>query len=483
VLDENAARRHTERLYRILDSRRSEIDELEKYAEGEQPLVFASPKWAEFHKGRYAGFSDNWCGVVANAPAERLRLLDFTVPDDSAAAKSLMEVWKRNDGELQSAQGFHTAIVARRSFVRVWGDPATDEATMDFLHPSQALVEFDQSRRRRRFGIEAWVDGELEYAHLYDNEALYKFQRPQGHRVTEQRTPAGVIVVESAIRHAGDDGGWLPYQDDADDTWPIPNPMRKVPLVELANRPRLGRSPVSDIAGTKAMQDAINLLWAYLFGAADHASLPARVVTGQDAPKVPILDENGQKVGEREVSIKELEKGRLLWLTGKDAKISQWDAARLDVFTDVIKVAVGHIAAQTRTPAHYLVSTSDNVPSTGYELAESGLVSKVEQEQLFFGSDLREVFELLALAGDDTALAAAARAGHVDWHDATIRNEAQRADALQKKRTMGYPLRYLLELEGLPKTEIDRVMEMVQQERTDPTFAAVARDVANFTGE
>ena len=32
-----------------------------------------------------------------------------------------------------------------------------------------------------------------------------------------------------------------------------------------------------------------------------------------------------------------------------------WDAAKLDVFTGVINVAVKHIAAQTKTPIHYIV--------------------------------------------------------------------------------------------------------------------------------
>jgi hypothetical protein len=73
--------------------------------------------------------------------------------------------------------------------------------------------------------------------------------------------------------------------------------------VEFANRPMLGGEPLSDIAGTIAMQDAINLLWAYLFVAADYASMPARVVMGQEPPKMPILDENGQKIGEKPVDI------------------------------------------------------------------------------------------------------------------------------------------------------------------------------------
>lgn len=479
-LNIEAVRRVTEKLYRRLDSRRREIDEFEQYDQGEQPLVYASDKWRTFHGKRYEGFSDNWCGVVANAPSERLKLLGLRIGDNKNASKKLWDIFDRNEGLTQSAQAFHTAVVARRSYVRVWGDPATDEPTIDFLHPSQAIVDYDRTGRRRRYGLEGWIDDDdnNEYAHLYDMGYLYKLRRSSSYKVTDQRTPNGVIVVESAIKTIGTDGGWEPYQDAEDDTWPLPNPMGKMPIIELANRPRLGRMPISDIAGTKAMQDAINLLWAYLFGAADHASLPARVVTGQDAPKIPVLDANGQQIGEREVSLKELEQGRLLWLTGQNAKIAQWDAAKLDVFTDVIEVAVGHIASQTRTPSHYLIAKSDNVPASGYELAEAGLVSRVEQGQTYFSGDMRDTFELLALADGDNALAKEVRTATVLWHDAAIRNEAQRTDALQKKKTMGYPLRYILELEGKSEPEIDRIMNMVEDERTDPVIAQMGRDVA-----
>lgn len=479
-LDIEVVRRITEKLYRRLDSRRREIDEFENYDQGEQPLVYASDKWRTFHKNRYDGFSDNWCGVVANAPSERLKLLGLRVGDNKAASRRLWDIFERNEGQTQSEQSFHTAVVARRAFARVWGDPVTDEPTIDFLHPSQAIVDYDPSGRRRRYGLEGWIDDDdnNEYAHLYTHDHLYKLRRSSSYKVTDQRTPAGVIVVESAIKQIGTDGGWEPYQDAEDNTWPLPNPMGKMPIVELANRPRLGRMPLSDIAGTMAMQNAINLLWAYLFGAADHASLPARVVTGQDAPKIPVLDKNGQKIGEREVSIRELEQGRLLWLTGDKTKIAQWDAARLDVFTDVIEVAVGHIASQTRTPSHYLIASSDNVPASGYELAEAGLVSRVEQGQSYFGGDMRDVIELVALADGSFGLAEEARTATVIWHDAAIRNEAQRTDALQKKRTMGYPLRYILELEGKTEPEIDRIMRMVADERTDPLIAQMARDVA-----
>lgn len=95
-------------------------------------------------------------------------------------------------------------------------------------------------------------------------------------------------------------------------------PLGLLPIVEFPNRPLLGDGPISDIEGTMAGQDAANLMWAYLFGAADYASMPARVVMGQGPPKVPILDANGQKVSEAPIDVEQLTRGRMLWLTGQN---------------------------------------------------------------------------------------------------------------------------------------------------------------------
>src|SRR5690606_38901627 len=92
--------------------------------------------------------------------------------------------------------------------------------------------------------------------------------------------PDGIAVPTS------DRSGWRPREGASPN--PMPNPLGTVPVVEFPNRPMLGAEPLSHIAGTISMQDAINLLWAYLFSAADFASMPARVVMGQEPPKLPI---------------------------------------------------------------------------------------------------------------------------------------------------------------------------------------------------
>jgi hypothetical protein len=196
---------------------------------------------------------------------------------------------------------------------------------------------------------------------------------------------------------------------------------------------------------------------------------------GQEPPKIPILDASGQKVGEQAVDLKKLAQDRILWLTGENAKIGQWDAAKLDVFTNVIETAVTHVAAQTRTPPHYLVLGKGlvNVNAEGMKTAETGLVMKVKEMQLFLSPPTRGVFQRYAMVRNKAALAEQCRFGVVEWKDAENHSEAQLVDALVKLQTIGFPFPWLAERYGLSQTEVERVMAMRETERAQDPLAAI----------
>ena len=458
-------------LYARLSGRRGEIARLDAYFRGEHRLAYASPEWAKVHQDRYRGFSDNWCGVVGSAPGERTELTGFRIGDDldalSADERMLWNDWEYNDGPAQSSQGFLSSSVAKRSSVLVWGD-SDDEPVMTWEHPAQVIVDYDPAAPRvRRFALKAWVEDERECATLYTLDEVWKFERASVLGLAVGGISAGGLILPgSAVRSAG--GGWVPRQGD-DNTWPIANPMGRVPIVEFPNRPMLGGEPLSDIAGTVAMQDAINLLWAYLFVAADHASMPARVVTGQEPPKLPILDENGVKIGERAVDIEALTKGRMLWLTGQNTKVDQWDAAKLDVFTDVIQIATKHISAQTRTPIYLVHGELGNVNGETLTGLDAPLNSKVRESHKFYRSPVREVFGLFALVRDMPELAKACRLGGPMWANPEVRSDSQVSDAALKDRQVGWSLAGVLERRyGLTPPQIERELALVKAEQADP---------------
>lgn len=479
-MDAAAALRVAEKMYAELVSRRSGINEQERYFRGEQPLAYASDEWSEVHKNRYKEFSDNWCGVVGSAPAERLGIQSFSLDDDSFtsdAEKALWLDWERNEGGAQASQGFLTSTIAKRSFALVWGD-ANDEPLLSWEHPSQVIVGYDPETRERTAAVKAWSDDETEFLTLYTADEVFKWHRSTIAGVPiGGKTPAGIDVIAK-----WDGGGWEPRQSPSDDTWPIRNPLGEVPVVEYANRPMLGGEPLSDIDGTIAMQDAVNMLWAYLFVAADYASMPARVVMGQEPPRIPVLDENGAKVGEKDVDIQALKKGRMLWLTGQATSIGQWDAAKLDVFTNTINVAVKHIAAQTKTPIYLIHGELGNVNGETLTGLDAPLVSKVQQAQDFYRRPVRDTFALMAKVRGDDSLATRARVGSIRWNDPAVHSPSQLADAASKDRQLGLPLASILENRyGYSQPQIDRIMQQIRDEQTDPYLAKLAaKDAASL---
>jgi hypothetical protein len=243
--------------------------------------------------------------------------------------------------------------------------------------------------------------------------------------------------------------------------------------VELPNKPMLVGDPISDITGVVGMQDAINLIWAQLFTASDYASFPQRVVLGAERPMIPKLNSAGEIVGKQPVDLAKFAVDRVAWITGKDAKIAEWQAANLAAYTGIIETAVGHLAAQTRTPQHYLIGKMANLSGDALLAAETGLVKRVDEKKLWFGQALREVARLIYLARGEDAKARAMRAGAVLWADSESRSHAQLADALVKLQTLGFPFEWLALRYGLTPTEVADVVAMREREaEMDPLAAA-----------
>ena len=447
--------------------RRPDIDTNNGYYRGQQPLKYASDEFRRYHGDRYKGFADNWVQVVSDAPVERLTVVGVHPANAVDADEESWRVWQENGLDADSQLGFLGAVNAARSFVLVWGNP-DDEDTPEvtFEDAAQCIIAYQPgSRRRRRAALKRWVDGECEYATLYLPHEVWKFER--GTLGANDKSPQMKQVDEELATWVQRDTGHEPN--------PQPNPMGVVPMVELPNRPMLTNDPVSDVAGVIAMQDAVNLLWAQLFTASDYASFPQRVVLGAERPVVPLLDDAGKVIGEKPVDLSKFAVDRVLFITGEDAKVDEFSAANLDAYTSVIESAVGHIAAQTRTPQHYLIGKMANLSGDALIAAETGLVKRVSEKQIWFGQALREMFRLVALAQGNEVKAAALAGGRVIWADPETRSHSQLADALLKLKQLGFPFEFLALKYGLTPTEIAEILTMREREaQIDPVGALTA---------
>ena len=154
-------------LYAELKVRREPVAKRERYFKGEQPLRYASPEFQRFHGERFAGYSDNWCGVVGSAAPELTEFASIHLGDDaedlSADERVLLRDWNLNDGQSKSSQGFLSGAVTSRSFSMVWGS-RDDEPVLTWEHASQAIVGYEADGSSQRDALKAWVEDEREYA-------------------------------------------------------------------------------------------------------------------------------------------------------------------------------------------------------------------------------------------------------------------------------------------------------------------------------
>lgn len=454
-----------------LSRRRPEIKaNLDAYR-GEHKLGFASPEFAAYFADRFDGFSDNWCAPVVQATTERMNVLGIELGGARRADEDLSRVWRVNNAERGSSEAFVVGLAASRTFALVWGNPADEQTPrITWEHPENCVVGYDMDTGEPAAALKLWNGDGHEYATLYTPDAVWKFQRRTG--------AAGVLVVPSTYG-----GGWDPRQPASDDTWPLPNPMGEVPITEFRNQTLLDDKPISDIAGVAAMQTAINLVWAYLLNGLDFATLPQRVVTGADMPKVPILDDNGQVVGSRPMDLNLLAHERVLWIPKETAKTSEWSAANLDAFDKTLDRAVNHISAQTRTPPHYLVGKIANLSADALTASETGQVAKAGERVTYFTPSMRRVYRHIALAQGDETKAKACLSGTVRWKDIQFRSLAQKADAFAKLKDIGFPFEWLAEQWGLGPEDVTRVLEMRDREMTLDPLGAVTQALGQQAGE
>lgn len=437
------------KLVKALGEQRRSAEDLTSYYDGQTgTLQYASSEWRAWFAEQYDGFTDNWCAPVVDATVERINVTGFRPFQAERADQDLQRVWLSNGADAESGLAFTEAATTSRSFALVWpndDDPSTPVLT--FESATEALVAYvPGSRRVRQAAVKVWKDEDTgrEHATLYTSSEVWKWQR----------------------RGKGGTSTWERREVDGED-WPLEHDFGAVPMVELPNRPKLRGAPMSEIANVAPMQDAINLLWAHLFTSSDFAAMPQRLILGAQLPKVPIFDEAGNKIGEKPIDLPEAAVKRILNIEGPTAKVDTWPAAKLDVFTDVIDIAVNHIANQTRTPAYYLVGgkTFANLSADAIKALDAGLVQKVGERKTYFGEALREVARLICLAQGNQEKAAAMGAGRVLWTDHEVRSEAQRADASLKYKQMGMPFAWIAARHIDDPDELAEVIRQYEQQQ------------------
>ena len=423
-----------------LDRQSIEAQRMNNYYEGRHSILFAQDKFRRAYAEMIGKFADNFCSLIVDSVAERLRVDGFRMSADPDADRQAWEIWQRNDMDSLSLTAMTESLVSARSFATVWGDE-NDQPIIHLEDATELAVWYDTSidRRTPQAALKQWQDEwGMWHARLW--------------------TPTHSYRMDSKTKIHG----WS-------DPEVTPNPLGIVPVVELANRPRLRFDPSSELRLVAPIQDAINKVVRDALVASEFAAYPQRWVTGleidedeQGQPKPPPFDPALDRMFQAEDS---------------SVNFGQFQAADLGNYVKLVDTLVQHLATVSRVPFHYFLINGGQAPSgESITSAEAGLVAKVKDRQMHFGEGWERVMRLAFRVLDDPR--ADAVGAETIWHDPEYRTEGQHVDALLKMRALGVPLQQLWEDAGYSPAQIDRFEQLRRQE----IMLGAQADAAAFMG-
>jgi len=449
-----------DKLLRDLSKRLPEIQLLERYYDGDHPVIGAPDRKSDEGK-RLAELSQaNICGLVVDAVSERLALRGVRLrPVDNAGSDAApvddldvwTSVWQLNNLDAESVMVHDQALKVGRAFALVWpvdGDGGTT-ASVTPEDPTECIVAYKPgSRRVRVAALKVFRDDDASarFATLWLADRMYRWQQP---------LKDDLVSSEQAQK-------WEPWDGDDGLGSDVENPLGVVPIVEFRCRPNLRNKVTPELSlGVRRVQDRINKTLFDESVLSEYQAFPQRFTVGIDVE----TDEDGKPINPLKTG-----PARVWALQSDDpasAKIGQLDAADMSGHLKRVQAAIEHLAAMTKTPNYYLMGQMINVSADAIRAAEAGLVNKVKHHQQVFGEAWEEVVRLALKAIDDPRAADVAL--EVDWENAEARSLGEVVDAAMKKQALGIPWRQIMADLGYSPQDIDR---METQRQADALLTA-----------
>jgi hypothetical protein len=418
-----------------LRKQQDEVDVYERYFVGDHPLRFATTKFKEVFGNLFGAFSDNWNELIVLASVERLEVTGFRTGVNDEGDAAIWRRWQENNLDNGSVLAHTEAVKTGRAYVIVNSD-----GRMAVEHPAQVVVaHMPGDRRQRLAALKKWIgsDGHA-YANVYLPDQVVKY------RSKSAQTDPGYTLSGQTGKDAPASDGWEPRIDDPGGR----HNFGVVPVVPLYNNPGMLCDGTSDLRVSIPLTNAINKQVLDMMVASEFAAFPQRVLIGVELPKDPITQ---QPLASTELRA---HISRLWNLEDSSARVEQLAAADLNNYVKPIEMLIQHLAAQTRTPPHYLLSSIVNASGDALKSAEAGLVSKVEKKILDFSDAWEEAVRLSFKATDDRA--ADATDLETIWADPEKKSEAEKVDAAQKLLALDVPHEIAWERAGLSPKEIEK---------------------------
>ncbi len=411
------------------------------YYDGKHNLMFVTEKFRRTFGDLLDALADNWCQLVVDVVAERLKVNGFRWGDETSGDAEAWAIWQANRMDAEDSVATTEALISGRSYALINPFLADGQRypTITVEDPTQMIVAFEPgSRWERAAALKMWQDDYgATFATVYLPDGIYKFQatRPVD---TKLILPAGVNVSKWAPREVGSEA------------WPLPNPLGVVPVVPLVNRPRMMTPEASELKVVIPNQDAVNTLLASMMVAGELGAFKQRTLTGQKLDKDPVTGKYKEPF--------DVAQDRLLWTDNPQARFGVLEASDLGNYVVGIKNRVESMSAQTRLPAHYFGLIGQWPSGEALRGAETGLVRLLGGKTLILGESKEEIIRLAFQAvGDPRGQDMSAE---TIWADPETRTQSELIDSLVKQMSMGVPTEVLWEKAGYTPQEIARMKNM-----------------------
>lgn len=437
-------------LEKKLANQQREIRLYEDYYDGNHRLAFASLKYRQSFGYLFKALADNWCEIVVDAPVERLAVEGFRFGNELPGDDSAWDIWQSNGLDSESVMAHTEAVKDGRAYILVGPDEyETGYPSITVEHASQVVVEHAPGNRRIRLAaLKKWRDDDgYEYATLYLPDRIWKWETKEA-----TKYPPTDGVGRNWVPRAGEESGRNPCA-----------PL--VPVIPLYNNPTMLGDGRSDLKPAIPLQDAINKELADMLIASEFGAYIQRWATGLTVD----TDSDGIPTKATELMAAA---SRLIVSESKDTKFGQFEASDLNNYVVAIAMLLQHLAAQTRTPPHYLLGQIVNVSGDALKAAETGLVAKVKRKQIDFSDSWEEAIRLaLKLKGGKQP--EKPMNAETIWRDPEFRSEGELVDAALKRRALGVPLEAIWELIGASPQQVkDWAAKLDLPERTATIGAA-----------
>lgn len=442
LLSEDEALKTVTRLNAKLARQRRALQLFDDYYAGRFPLPYIPGEdQAEFlqllRRARL-----NWCRKVIDIASRRLVLGSISSPASADDAKKLWAVWEAANMGVKSKMAQKSALRYGLSYVQVGRRQRDNATSIRPMSPMRTVHDIDPDEPEIPLNVMSVA---------YDDK--------------DSVSPTRYWL-------------WTP-----DEWWIInPRPRRRADRIVDHGEHKMGRNPVvvlrnqpdedggwaSDLLGLTDVQDGLNQTLADRLMTQSYGAYKQWLLIGW----TPELDDDGKPINTLRPAV-----NRFMYLDDDPTKIEahEFTATDLEPILKAVEQDVQHMAALSDTPAHYLLGQMVNISAEALKAAESGLSAKVGDRQEWFADGWEDVFRLVAIQEGitpDPALQA-------KWKDTEPYSEAQRMDALTKKKALGVDDEILWsEMGYAPEDVADLVKKRDARERRQARNTATSIGVA-----